>query len=179
MIKRYTGGMLMEIWDGYNRDGKLANVDVIRGDLLPAGLYHLVCEVLVRHTDGDYLLMQRDFSKQIYGGYYEASAGGSALKGEDPLTCVKRELFEETGILSEDFEEIGSVVCDEDHCMFYTFLCVTDWDKMSITLQKGETISYRWVNEKDFISFVNSEEMIKTQKQRYLNYLNQKGYLWT
>ena len=55
----------------------------------------MVCEILVRHTDGDYLLMQRDFRKSNFGGYYEATAGGSALKGEDKLlvqngNCLKK-----------------------------------------------------------------------------------------
>ena len=167
----------MEVWDGYFRDGTPANIDLIRGTVLPDGLYHLVCEVLVKHKDGDYLLMRRDLSKPNYGGYYEATAGGSALKGEDKMACVKRELFEETGIVSDNFEEIGHFVFDDDKCIFYTFLCVTDCDKTSIKLQKGETMSYKWLNEIDFVSFVNSEEMIETQKKRYLNYFNKKGYL--
>ena len=109
----------MEIWDGYNADGTLAGVDLIRGEEIPKGLYHLVCEILVRHVDGDYLLMQRDFNKEGYPGFFEATAGGSALKGEDKLACAKRELFEETGIASEDFEEIGHSMQHEA-----AFLCV-------------------------------------------------------
>ena len=84
----------MEIWDGYLKDGTLANKDLIRGEKIPNGLYHLVSEVLVRHIDGDYLLMKRDENKPNYGGYYEASAGGSALKEENQLECAIRELFE-------------------------------------------------------------------------------------
>ena len=38
-------------------------------------------------------------------------------------------------------------------------------------------MSYKWLNEIDFVSFVNSEEMIETQKKCYLNYFNKKGYL--
>lgn len=37
---------------------------------------------------------------------WEATAGGSALQGENPLECVKRELREETGILIDDFIEV-------------------------------------------------------------------------
>ena len=70
----------MEIWDGYLIDGSLAQRDLVRGEPIPIGLYHLVCEILVRHIDGDYLLMRRDLRKVNYGGYYEATAGGSALK---------------------------------------------------------------------------------------------------
>lgn len=66
-----------EIWDAYYKDETLANTDLVRGENIPQGLYHLVCEVLVQHVDGDFLLMQRDLSKSNYGGYYEATAGGS------------------------------------------------------------------------------------------------------
>ena len=48
-----------------------------------------------------------------YGGYYEATAGGSALKGEDKISCARRELLEETGILSDDFVEIGQYISHE------------------------------------------------------------------
>ena len=165
----------MEVWDGYYRDGTLANIDLIRGEIIPEGLYHLVCEVLVRHSDGDYLLMKRDCAKPNYGGYYEASAGGSALKGEDEISCIKRELFEETGICSDSFEMIGKTI--SQNTIFFSFLCITDCDKSSITLQDGETISYKWVNEKQFIAFINSTEIIWTQKQRYMHYFMKKEYL--
>lgn len=167
----------MEIWDGYFRDGTPANVHIIRGEKLPKGIYHLVCEVLVRHTDGDYLLMQRDLSKPEYGGCYEATAGGSALKGEDKVSCIKRELLEETGISADKFEEQGLFIFDNDQCIFHTFLCVTGCDKKSIILQPGETMSYKWVNEEEFIAFVHSGEMIETQKKRYHPYLMEKGYI--
>ena len=78
----------MEIWDAYFFDGTLAGQDLIRGEPISDGLYHLVSEILVRHIDGDYLLMQRDPRKPNYGRFFEATAGGSALKGEDALTCA-------------------------------------------------------------------------------------------
>ena len=99
----------METWDAYLKDGTLAGCDLVRGEPIPKGLYHLVCEILVRHIDGDYLLMRRDTRKANYGGYYEATAGGSALKGEDILSCAKRELLEETGIEFSDNDEIGII----------------------------------------------------------------------
>lgn len=165
----------MEIWDGYLMDGSLANRDLVRGEPIPKGLYHLVSEILVRHTDGEYLLMRRDPQKPNYGGYYEATAGGSALKGEDKVSCAKRELWEETGILADDFLEIGQQISQDT--IFYSFLCVTDCEKSSITLQEGETVSYKWVSEKDFIAFANSNEMIDTQRVRYHKYLFKMGYV--
>lgn len=111
---------MLELWDAYdNQFNKLDNIVLVRGDEIPDGIYHLVCEIAVRHTDGQYLLMQRDKRKH-FGGMWELTAGGSALKGELPLECAVRELREETGICSENLIEIGRVVlcvifavCDE------------------------------------------------------------------
>ena len=81
-------GVYMELWDAYDRDEKRTGGELVRGEPIPDGLYHLVCEVLVRHADGDYLLMKRARSKKGYPGLYEATAGGSALKGEAPIDCI-------------------------------------------------------------------------------------------
>jgi 8-oxo-dGTP pyrophosphatase MutT (NUDIX family) len=165
----------MEIWDAYLQDGTLAGCDLVRGEPIPVGLRHLVSEILVRHTDGDYLLMQRDPRKPNYGGYFETTAGGSALKGEDAITCAKRELREETGIQLGTFSHIGRFVSHDT--IYETFLCVTNCDKECVTLQEGETVSFKWISEGEFIDFVNSDAMIGVQYQRYLPYLKQMGYL--
>lgn len=165
----------MEIWDGYLIDGTLANRDLVRGEPIPKGLYHLVCEILVRHTDGDYLLMRRDFRKPNDGGRYEATAGGSALKGENKESCARRELLEETGISSDALAEIGQYTSHDT--IYYNFLCVTDCEKSSVSLQEGETISYKWISEEDFIAFVNSNEMIDAQKVRCHDFFVKMGYI--
>ena len=167
----------MEIWDGYYKDGSFAGVDLVRGEKRPEGLYHLVCEVIVRHVDGDYLLMQRDFGKKMFGGCFEAGAGGAALKGEDKWACVKRELLEETGIWCEEFMEVGVDVDDTYQTIFCEFICTVSCDKTTITLQKGETIAYKWISEEQFIEFVNSDEMIINQKKRYMDYFKRVGYI--
>lgn len=167
--------MIMEVWDAYFADGRPANRELIRGEAIPEGLYHLTSEILVRHTDGEYLLMQRAFSKSKYGGFYEATAGGAALKGEDPLTCAVRELREETGISDAFFEEIGN--CTMRNCIYHQFLATTHCDKSSVRLQEGETVAFLWLSEKDFIAFVNSDRMIDTQKMRYTAYFKKLGYL--
>ena len=93
----------MELWDAYYEYGTPAGRDLIRGETVPEGLYHLVSEVLIQHADGDFLLMQRAFTKPNAPGLYEATAGGSALKGETAEEAAKRELLEETGISAERF----------------------------------------------------------------------------
>lgn len=165
----------MEIWDGYLSDGSLAGVDLVRGEPIPDDLYFLVVEILVRHIDGDYLLMQRDHTKPAFGGYYEATAGGAAQKGENPHAAALRELREETGIIATDLTELGNMIYHKMLC--HQYLCVTDCNKSSITLQEGETIAYKWISEDEFIDFVNSGEMIPTQYERHTEYFKKLGYI--
>lgn len=138
---------MAEIWDAYDKEfNRIENVKLIRGEVIPAGMYHLVCDIIVKHVDGTYLLMQRDYEKHC-GGMWELTAGGSALEGETPLECAVRELKEETGIVSCDLQELGRLVHDGHRSLYVEYLCITDWDKNDVSLQKGETIDYKWVDK--------------------------------
>ena len=161
----------MEILDAYNKKlERIHGMTLIRGEAIPDGVYHLVCDVIVRHTGGDYLLMQRDIRKH-FGGMWEATAGGSALHGEDAVSCAIRELREETGITSHELTEVGQVISDENHTIYVEFLCITDCRKDGIILQDGETSAYKWVTKDTLIS-MKKEELITERMQRFLNELN-------
>jgi len=166
-----------ELWNAYTADGVLTETVLVRGENIPSGLYHVVCEVLVRHTDGSYLCMKRALTKpaDAYPGYYEATAGGSALLGETKEDCIKRELKEETGIDCNDFILLSRTVIKDT--IYFTYMCVTDCAKNSVTLQDGETEDFVWLNENEFISFVNSDRIIPIQKERYKEYFLRMGYI--
>lgn len=169
--------MKKELWNAYTADGVLTENVLVRGENIPSGLYHMVCEVLVRHTDGSYLCMKRALTKpaDAYPGYYEATAGGSALLGETKEECVRRELEEETGITANAFTETGIFVTKDT--IYYTYFCTVDCDKASVALQQGETDGYKWMTETEFVSFINSDKAIPTQKERYKEYFIKMGYL--
>ncbi len=138
---------MVEIWDAYDRQfNKIEKVILERGRAVPDGMYHLVCEIIVKHNDGTYLLMQRDFKKHL-GGMWELTAGGSALKGETPIECAVRELREETGIISCNLQELKRIIHDGHHSLYVEYLCITDWDKNAVILQDGETVDYKWVDK--------------------------------
>ena len=167
----------MEIWDGYDRNGTPTGTQLVRGQPIPAGVYHLVCRVLVQHTDGSYLLMHRDPCKQSHPDAWEATAAGSALKGETALACARRELAEETGITDGRLYSLGRVVEEKSHYLCERFVCLTDVDKTKIVLQKGETVGYTWLTEEEFRRFVRGGKMIPNHKKQYSDYFIQKGYL--
>ena len=158
----------MERWDAYDRNfQKVEGVTLIRGEPIPEGLCHLVCDILVRHRDGTYLLMQRDRRKH-YGGMWEATAGGSAIQNETPLECAVRELREETGIASRELTEVGRV--QSGNTIYVEFLCVTDCRKDSVRLQEGETIAYCWVSKEQLLA-MQKEELVTERMQEYIEEL--------
>lgn len=154
----------MEIWDGYKADKTLAGVDIIRGGKFPSGLYHIVTDVIVRHDDGTYLVMQRDYNKEGWPGEWEIGAGGSVLKGETPYEGAKRELFEETGVTAEILTLLAEVSKVHDNGVgahYFIYLCETDMDKSAVVLQEGETIAFKWITLDELLSGRYITERIK------------------
>jgi len=61
-------------------------------------LMHRSVQVLVFTHDGRLLLQRRSANKDLFPGYYCASASGHVASGEDYATTAERELAEELGI---------------------------------------------------------------------------------
>lgn len=169
----------MELWDLYTPDGIKTGIVIDRhgSERIPDGLYHISCEVLVRHKDGDILQMLRAKTKKEYGGCYETTAGGSANSGETPEECAKRELFEETGLSAGQLRLVDRRLNEKYRSIFYSFVTEIDCDKSSVILQQGETEGYRWLSPEQFSGFLNSSLDIDILFERYKQYYTECGFI--
>ena len=164
----------MEIWDLYDEQGRKTGETWERGRMreIPEGRYHLVCDVLIRHRDGEFLLTLRDPGKDVYPGCLEASAGGSALSGETPEEAARREMQEETGLTAGRLELIGTTRKPQSRSVIYAYLAVVDCEKDSVRLQERETVDYRWVDAPTFLRMIREEPVLQIQYPRYKPYLD-------
>src|SRR5690348_6153897 len=62
-------------------------------------LIHRSVQILVFASDGRVLLQRRSASKDLFPGFYCASASGHVASGEDYTATARRELREELGIM--------------------------------------------------------------------------------
>ena len=166
----------MEIWDLYDKNmnplHKTWERRKSRKQGIPEGEYHIVCDLLIRHADGDFLLTRRDLNKEIAPGLWEASAGGSALAGETPEEAAYREMLEETGLKPEKLEFVNSMVSDWSNSIFFSYVAYVSCDKDSVKLQEGETIEYKWVDLEGFFKFLDEEDALNGHNERYKKYID-------
>lgn len=162
----------MELWDLYDGNFQRTGETWLRGEArrIPEGRYHIVCDVLIRNRDGNYLLTLRDPCKETHPGEWEASAGGSALAGEEPLQAAEREMLEETGLAAESMELIARSI--RGNVIFYSYLAETSCDPGDVRLQEGETCDYRWVDKAELVAFSHSDKGLKAHNERYRSFFD-------
>ncbi|MTB63549.1 NUDIX domain-containing protein [Streptococcus sp. zg-86] len=158
---------MTEYWNAYLENGQKTEHILERGKAIPQGLYHLVVECILIHTDGSILFMQRDDKKESYPHYYEATAGGSAVLNESPETAILREVAEETGIHLQASQLIHyhHFVAHDDQCIFDLYWAKVDAKKDIITVQNGETSDFVWVAPADLPNFLETQPIIPRQKE--------------
>lgn len=140
-------------------------------------MFHAVVEVAAIDENGRILLTQRDARKN-FGLRWEITSG-SSLAGETPEEGAARELREETGIRVSSDKLIPMHLCYQtyveenprDNCLTYSYLAPFCVGEQTITMQEGETVSYRFLTKQEFLEFYESDEIIPVRKARIATFL--------
>lgn len=163
----------MELWDAYDRDGRPLGFDLVRGEPVPEGAWHIVVEVYAITTDGRVLVTKRHPDKP-WGNHWEVT-GGAVVKGETPREGALRELREETGIVVTESELHPAYVearkgIDDLASIYNSFVVFFDPNEQTICLQEGETVDYRLMPYGEYKQFVLTEEFTTPVGQRFLDH---------
>ncbi len=164
---------MAEYWDAYLENGLKTNETLIRGKKIADGLFHLVVEILVINNDNEILFMKRHPDKRSYASFFEASAGGSVLKGEESYDAVIRELYEETGIKIDKPVFVDRRVSEKHRIIFDEYIVRLYLNKLpKITLQKGETVDFRWVKKEELYNFYKKNSIIPGHIDKINNFFS-------
>ncbi|WP_373756904.1 NUDIX hydrolase [Streptococcus ferus] len=152
---------MTEVWDAYDENRKLIpDKFIIRENFSTMDAFHLVVDVLIIHQDNSLLFMHRSADKESNPNLYEASAGGSVLKGENSQEAAIREVKEETGLDLYRLDLLYQYSNPEHHGHYDRYLARTDCPKHSIVYQEGETDGHIWVKPEDLESFFATHKVL-------------------
>jgi len=150
--------MAAEIWDLYDASGRKTTRTMLRGEEVPAGMYHLGVHIWPINSRGEFLIQQRSMTVQWKPGLW-AVTGGSAVSGEDALTAARRELFEELGYRAQE-DEIKRIACLRRTNSFCNVFAIRlDCPEEAFILQKEEVSAVRWCSAERMLRMVADNMM--------------------
>ncbi len=170
--------MQEQIWHVDENDNPIGSIG--RDDSRKQGARYRIVRVSVEDEDGAILLQKRSENKKSYPGCWDTSAGGNIAYGESYEAAARRELLEETGIASNDLEEVayfyGEVVDPKGAKMnrFTKVYRVTLPKTTQLTPQSEEVAELIWINQEDLSKIIADGLITDGLKQTYEKYYEGK-----
>ena len=154
----------MELWDLYTQDRQRTGLFHTRGVKMPEGYYRLVVHVCLFNSRGELLIQERKRTKSVWPGYFDISAGGSAIAGDTSAAAAERELYEELG-LRRSFREGGALlsICFDNGFDDY-YLLREDVAISDLRLQEEEVESARYATKEEVLALIDEGRFVPYQK---------------
>lgn len=150
--------MAVEIWDLYDAKGYKTNRTMVRGEDVPAGMYHLGVHIWPINRKGEFLIQQRAQTVQWKPGVW-AVTGGSAVSGEDAMTAARRELREELGYDASEDEMIRVACLKRMNSFCNVFSIRIDLPADAFLLQKEEVQAVKWCSGDRLLRMVSENAL--------------------
>lgn len=163
----------MEKRDLYDSNRNLTGETIYKGDSIPDGKFILVVLSFIQNSKGEFLIQKR--SVQKHGKY--GSTGGHAKTGETSIQAMITEIYEEIGldINKDELNLVYSGRDDIDKVFFDLYYIKKDFSIESLTLQKEEVESVKWMTIDEVKQLTSTNEFLDShidEFYRILDYLN-------
>lgn len=145
-----------EILDLYTRGGEPTGLTIQRGDAMPAGLLHPVCDVWLVNRHGEVLIQKRSMRKAVWPGRWCCSAGGCVTHGEAPLTAALRETQEEIGLTLDPACGRLLATVPGGKALHQVWLFRQDAPLDTLTMQPEEVDALRYVTAQELARLIRS-----------------------
>lgn len=150
---------MRELRDLYDKDGNKTNLTYYKGDSIPDGFYPIVVMVVIRNSNGEFLMQKRVPQK---GGDWGVT-GGHPKSGETPIEGLITEIKEEIGL---DFSKEKFIMydsgCDGVDC-YQMYYVNKDIDLKDIVIQEDELTEIRWFSIDELKKMVETHELNENQ----------------
>lgn len=145
--------------DLYDINSNKTDLTYYKGDTIPEGYYPMVVMVVIKNSNGEFLMQKRVENK---GGDWGVT-GGHPKSGETPIEGIVSEVKEELGLdfSNENFIEYDSG-CDGKDC-YKMYFVNKDINIEDITIQEEELSEVKWFSMEDLENMVETKELNEDQ----------------
>lgn len=159
---------MAELRDLYDANSVKTGKTYRKGDIIPEGYYPMVVMVVIRNSNGDFLMQKRVKEK---GGDWGVT-GGHPKAGETPLEGIITEVKEELGLdfSQENFIEYDSG-CDGRDC-YKMYFVNKDIELEDIIIQEDELSEVRWFSMEKLKHMVETKELNENQISCFIKVCN-------
>lgn len=159
---------MAELRDLYDANSVKTEKTYRKGDIIPEGYYPMVVMVVIRNSNGDFLMQKRVKEK---GGDWGVT-GGHPKAGETPLEGIITEVKEELGLdfSQENFIEYDSG-CDDRDC-YKMYFVNKDVELEDIIIQEDELSEVRWFSMEELKHMVETKELNENQISCFIKVCN-------
>ena len=169
----------MELWDVLDVHGHKTGETMVRGMKLPEGANHLVADVWIKNSKGEYLISRRSPDKEPDAGLWSPTCG-SVLAGEGSYAAGIREAKEEIGIsLDPGRGRFITRTYNGKNTFFDIWLFEQNVDIDTVVLQAGETDAVMWADAGKIKDMMDNGMFLSQKKILYLDLLPEGGRVFT
>lgn len=118
-------------------------------------LRHGATGIVVFNPQGQVYVHQRTWSKDLYPGLFDFTAGGVIQAGEDPFDSARREAAEELGVRGE-LVSLGEADYADAHARYRAFRYWTIAPG-PLELQAAEVLGGEWMEVSELLAQVDAE----------------------
>ncbi|MFA6755623.1 MAG: NUDIX domain-containing protein [Bacilli bacterium] len=156
----------MEILDIYDRNHLKTGKFKFRNDKsIKSGEYHLVIHACIFNKNNELLIQQRQPFKEGFSNLWDLTVGGSAIKGEDSFTALKREVFEEIGYKIEINPIRPYLTMDYDGGFDDIYIFHFDIDINKLKLQQEEVKQVRFATKEEVLDLIRKNEFVPYKEE--------------
>lgn len=163
----------MELIRVVDDDGNDTNEVLEREDVHDLSKLHNEVTIYIINRKGEVLLQRRSESRRFCPNMLGVIAGHVGYL-EDPLSCAKRELEEEVGLIvnKEDICELCNkylVIEKMNNHFMYPYYVITDFREDDFIIQKEEVSYVKWYSIDNLISLIEKEDKELVFKKEEIN----------
>ena len=148
----------MEYLDLYNDKKEKIGKTILRGSEIPEGNYIMIVVIFIENSKGEFLFQYTSKEK----GNVWATIGGHVKSGDDAISTAVIEVKEELGIDINKDKLKNIYTGMKNGRIFEVFYLKEDVDINSLTLQKEEVESVKWLSKEELNELINDDNVRKS-----------------